>query len=57
MLFEIGAGRTLLNGGVEVLLRAKEKTSIEGRESNYYIAHGLSFLTEKIKSVTGLLQK
>ena len=51
--FEIGGGWTALNGGVETLLHSEGATSIGGRESNYYLAHGLSLLTEKIKSIAG----
>jgi len=47
--FEIGRGRTLLNGGVEALLYPQGAISIEGKESNYFLVHGLSVLVEQAK--------
>lgn len=49
--FEIGRGRTVLNGGVEALLHSEGVASIEGRESNYYLVHGLSMLIEQVKKM------
>lgn len=48
--FEIGNGRTIVSDDVRCAL-AEGKTEIEGEESNYYLAHGLSILLEKIKQV------
>ena len=49
MPFEIGRGRTLLNGGVDMLLHHQGAISIEGRESNYFLVHGFSVLVEQAK--------
>lgn len=48
--FEIGRGRTIVNSEVKEALKNGE-TEIEGKESNYYLAHGLSVAMEKIKRV------
>lgn len=50
--FEIGGGRTIVNSESEVKeeLR-KEKTEIEGEESNYYLVHGLSVAMERVKYI------
>lgn len=50
--FEIGRGRTRLNGGIEALFHPEKMgPSIEGRESNYYMVHGLSLLTQGINKL------
>ena len=49
--FEIGGGRTIVNGEAEEELR-KGNTEIEGKESNYYLVHGLSILMEWVKGTT-----
>ena len=50
--FEIGRGRTIVNSESEVKEELRKgKTKIEGEESNYYLAHGLSVMMEKAKSV------
>lgn len=46
--FEIGRGRTIIDSDIEKCL-INGDTEIEGMESNYYLSHGLSVLTEKIK--------
>ena len=46
--FEIGRGETIVNSEVKRELK-KGKTKIEGKESNYYLVHGLSVMMEKIK--------
>ena len=48
--FELGRGRTIANQEIEEALR-KGHCVIEGEESNYYLAHGLSVSIEKIKSL------
>ena len=47
--FEIGGGRTIVSGEIGEGLR-NGKTKIEGKESNYYLSHGLSVVIEKYKS-------
>jgi len=55
--FEIGRGITLLNGNVNTMPHSEGEISIEGRESNYYLVHGLSVLTEKLKGLkTGIYE-
>lgn len=49
LLFEVGRGITLLNSGIEALLHPGGAISVEGKESNYYLVHGLSVLAEQIK--------
>lgn len=51
--FEIGGGRTIVNGEAEGGLR-EGNAKIEGDESNYYLVHGLSVLMENIKGVIGI---
>lgn len=46
--FEIGRGRTIVNSKVKVELK-KGKTEIEGKESSYYLVHGLSVAMEKLR--------
>ena len=46
--FEIGSGRTIVNGDLEVALK-KGETELEGEESSYYLVHGLSVAMEKMK--------
>ena len=46
--FEIGRGITIINSEIEEALR-KGGARIEGKESNYYLVHGLSVAMEKIK--------
>lgn len=48
--YEIGRGITLIEGDVETALK-KGNTRIMGRESNYYIAHGISYGSEKLKRI------
>lgn len=48
--FELGKGRTIVNEEIEDALR-KGNCKIEGKESNYYLVHGLSVSLEKIKSL------
>lgn len=48
--FEIGRGRTMVSGNIKDAL-LKGRTNIEGEVSNYYLVHGLSILSEKIKKV------
>lgn len=50
--FEIGRGVTIIKGGVKRLLSSGGAISVEGRESNYYLVHGLSILMEKLKRWT-----
>lgn len=53
MYFEIGRGRTIVNSEVKRELK-KGKVEIEkGKESCYYLVHGLSVAIEKIKEVMG----
>lgn len=47
--FEIGMGKTIVSGEIEECLR-KGLTEIEGKESNYYLVHGLSVSLEIIRS-------
>lgn len=49
--FEIGRGRTILNGDVDALRHSEGVISVEGSESNYYLVHGLSILMEQFKRV------
>lgn len=51
--FEVGRGRTIVNGEAEGGLR-EGNAKIEGDESNYYLVHGLSVLMENIKGVIGI---
>jgi len=44
--FEIGNGRTIVSDDVRYDL-AEGKTDIEGEESNYYLAHGLSICLKR----------
>lgn len=48
--FEIGRGITIITSEIEEALR-KGEARIEGKESNYYLVHGLSVAMEKIKRV------
>lgn len=48
LYFEIGKGKTIVNGELEETLR-KGHPNIEGFESNYYLVHGMSVVIEKIK--------
>lgn len=48
LYFEVGSGTVLVEGNIENSLK-KGKTEIEGKESNYYLVHGLSVLVEKFK--------
>lgn len=48
--FEIGKGRVKLNGNLRKAL-IKCNVEILGEESNYYLVHGLSVLSEKIKKI------
>jgi len=47
--FEIGRGETIIKGGAKRLLSSEVVISVEGKESNYYLVHGLSILMEKLK--------
>ena len=49
-LYEIGKGITIIEGDAEIALK-KGNTQIIGTESNYYIAHGISFGSEIIKRI------
>ncbi len=49
-LYVIGWGVTLVEGDAESALRRGE-TQIAGRESNYYVAHGVSYVCERIKRI------
>lgn len=46
--FEVGKGTVSVDENIEKSLK-KGSTKIEGKESNYYLVHSLSVLTEKIK--------
>lgn len=48
--YEIGRGITIIEGDAENALK-KGNTQIMGRESNYYIAHGISYGSEKLKRI------
>jgi predicted metal-dependent phosphoesterase TrpH len=48
--FEVGRGRTIVSDNIKDAL-LEGRTRIVGEESNYYLVHGLSILSEKIKSV------
>ncbi len=48
--FEVGRGRTIVSDNIKDAL-LEGRTKIVGEESNYYLVHGLSILSEKIKSV------
>ena len=54
--FEIGRGITIINGEIEEALR-KGGARIEGKESNYYLVHGLSVAMEKIKIIESRLER
>lgn len=45
--FEIGGGQTITNGGSQRSL-LNEKTSLAGKESNFYLVHAASVLIEKL---------
>jgi len=47
---EIGRGRTIVNREVEEALKRRE-TKIVGKESSYYLVHGLSVVMEKVKGI------
>ncbi len=47
--FEVGAGRTVVDGEVRRALESGE-TVIEGEESSYYLVHGMSVCIEKVKA-------
>jgi len=47
--FEIGRGVTIVKDDIKKSLK-NGRTEINGRESNYYLVHGLSLLSEKIKT-------
>jgi predicted metal-dependent phosphoesterase TrpH len=49
LAFEIGRGLTIVKGEIRKSLKTG-RTEINGRESNYYLVHGLSLLSEKIKN-------
>lgn len=46
--FEIGKGRTIVNSEIKGEFK-KGKTKVEGKESSYYVVHGLSVMMEKFK--------
>jgi predicted metal-dependent phosphoesterase TrpH len=46
--FEIGRGITIINSGIEEALR-KGGAGIGGKESNYYLVHGLSVAMEMLR--------
>ena len=48
--FEIGRGITIVNSEVREGLR-EGNTTIEGKNSNYFWVHGLSFAVEKVKGI------
>jgi predicted metal-dependent phosphoesterase TrpH len=50
LAFEVGMGRTIVNNEVKEELK-NGKTEIEGKESCYYLVHGLSVVMEKVKKV------
>jgi predicted metal-dependent phosphoesterase TrpH len=51
--FEVGRGRTIFDSDLKGEL-VKGKVKIEGSESCYYLAHGLSVTTEKYKKTRGI---
>jgi len=48
--FEIGRGMTIVKENIRESLK-NGKTEINGKESNYYLVHGLSVFSEKIKKI------
>ena len=48
--FEIGRGITIVKENIRESLK-NGKTEINGKESNYYLVHGLSVFSEKIKKI------
>lgn len=49
--FEIGRGILIAKDGIRTIVKEKNP-GIAGRESNYYLVHGLSIIAEKIKKVS-----
>ncbi len=54
LALDIGKGLTITDCEIERALR-KGKTQIVGRESNYYIGHGFSLLSENVKKLSFLI--
>ncbi len=50
LYFEIGMGSIITEENIEKSLK-NGKTKIKGKESNYYLVHGLSVLIEKMKLI------